>query len=326
MIGDEVRVARSETTVEDDFLIRFAIAVRVAEPDDVRLADDDHAILVVAEAGDEFEAFVEELLLVGLAVAVGVDEDADLVLRRTIIAARHQHPALAPGLSGQRTAAVRVFGGLGDPEAATLIPLDGDGLVDEGFGHDDAGLKARLHLEGGDGLLGAARTTDGVTQVDEVRRDAEFVHVSATTSPGDATLDEGAVAGMGERLGFALQKDRRTEARILEDPGLRLDIVDRGLVGDFGDVLTVGADLRRERGGKHVDLLVELEVEDRLVGDVESGGVLGQRMGVRPDVEHHQGAEAAALRRPTRAEGITRPRSGRTRDRATEGDETDATM
>ena len=326
MIGDEVRVTRGEAAVEDDFLVRLAVAVRIAEPDDVRLRDDDHAVFIVTEAGDEFESFVEELLLVGLAVAVGVDEHADLILGRAIIAAGHQHPALAPGFGGQRSSAVRVFGGLGDPEAAALIPLHGDGLVDEGLGHDDAGLKAGLHLESGDGLLGATRTADGVTQVDEVLRRAKFVHVAPTSGPGDATLDEGAVAGMGERLGFALQEDRRTEARILEDPGLRLDVVDGGLVGDFGDVLTVGADLRRERGSEHVDLLVELEVEDRLVGHVEGRGVLGQRMGVRADVEHHQGPEAAALRRPTRAERITRPGSGRPRDRTTKRDETDASV
>ena len=163
MIGDEVGVTRREAAVEDLLLVGLAVAVGVTEPDDVRLADDDDAVLVVTESGDELQAFVEELLLVGLAVAVGVDQYADLVLSRTIIAAGHQHPALAPGLGGQRTASVRIFRGLGDPHATALVPLHGDGLVDQRFGDHDAGLEARLHLEGGDGLFRAARAADRIT-------------------------------------------------------------------------------------------------------------------------------------------------------------------
>ena len=49
-------------------------------------------------------------------------------------------------------------------------------------------------------------------------------------------------------------------------------------------------------------------------------------MGVGPDVKHHQCAEAAALRRPTRAEGVARPGGGRTGDGAAQGDETDASV
>ena len=131
---------------------------------------------------------------------------------------------------------------------------------------------------------------------------------------------------MGERGGIALQEDGRTETGILKDPGLRLDIIDGGLVRDFGDVLTIGADLGSEGRSEDVDLLVEFEIEDSVVGDVEGGGILGERMGVGADVEHHQGAEAAALRGPAGAEGVASPGGGRTGDGATEGDEGDAAV
>ena len=136
VIGDEVGVAGREASVEHLFLVGLAVAVRVTEPDDVRLADHDHAVAVVAEAGDELEALVEDLLLVGHAVAVGVDEHADLVLRRTVVAAGHEHPALLPGLGVERTASVGILGGLGHPQTAAFIPLHRDGLVDEGFRGD----------------------------------------------------------------------------------------------------------------------------------------------------------------------------------------------
>ena len=71
---------------------------------------------------------------------------------------------------------------------------------------------------------------------------------------------------------------------------------------------------------------MKVEVEDGLVGDVESGRVLRERMRVGPDVEHHQGAEATALGRPTRAEGLLAPAGGRAGDGAAQGDEADATV
>ena len=256
VVGDEVGVARREAAVKDLLLVGLAVAIGIAEPDDVRLADDDDAVLVVTESGDELQSFVEELLLVGDAVAIGVDQHADLILRGTVVAARDQHPALTPGLGGQRTTTVRIFRGLGDPHATALVPLHGDGLVDQGFGDHDAGLEARLHLERGDGLLGAAGAADRITEVDEVILRAEFVHVGAAGRPGDAAFDEGPVAGVGERGGIALQEDGGTETGILEDPGLRLDVIDGGLVGDFGDVLTVGADLGGEGRSQDVDLFV----------------------------------------------------------------------
>ena len=49
-------------------------------------------------------------------------------------------------------------------------------------------------------------------------------------------------------------------------------------------------------------------------------------MGISPDVEHHQRAEAAAVLRPAGTKGILTPRSRRTGDRPAQGDEADATI
>ena len=204
VIGHEVRVARGEAAIKDNFLVRFTITVGVAQPDDVRLADNDNAILIMTESGNQFEAFVENLLLIGDTISIGVDQYADLVLCRTIIATGDQHTAFAPGFRGERATAVRVFRALGDPQSTTFIPLDRDGLVDQGFGHDDASLEARLHLESSDSLLRATRTTDRVTHIHEVLGRAEFIDIGATGRPSDATLDEGPIAGVGEGLGFTL--------------------------------------------------------------------------------------------------------------------------
>ena len=144
VVGHEVGIAGCKAAVEDLLLVRLAVSIRIPQPDDVGLADDDDAILVMAETRDEFEAFVEELFLVGHAVAIRVDQHADLILGRAIIAAGHQHPALAPGFGGQRPAAVRVFRGLGNPHPPAFIPLHRDGFVDERLGGRDISLEAWL--------------------------------------------------------------------------------------------------------------------------------------------------------------------------------------
>ena len=64
IVDDRVRVADAEAGVELLDLVRLAVAVRVAQPENVRRLRDDHAVLVEDEAGDELEPFVENLLLV----------------------------------------------------------------------------------------------------------------------------------------------------------------------------------------------------------------------------------------------------------------------
>ena len=190
---------------------------------------------------------MEDLLLIEDAVIFTGSQNANLILCRTIVATRNQDATFAPRLSGERTTSVWILRGLGNPQATAFIPLDGDRLINQGLGRNNAGLEAGLHLESGDGLFGTTGSTDRVTHVHEILRGAEFVDIGTTGSPGDAPLNEGAVAGMRERLRFTLQKNRGTKAVVLEHPDLWLDVVDGGLVGDFRDFLTIGADLRGER-------------------------------------------------------------------------------
>ena len=326
VVGDEVGVARGEASEKDDFLVRLAVAVGIAEPEDIGVGDDDDAVFVMTETGDQLEAFVEELLLVGDAVAVGVDQHADLILGRTVIAAGHEHPAFAPGFGGERTTTIGILRSLGDPHPAALIPLDGDGLVDQRFGGHGVSLETGLHLESGDRLGGTAGAADRITHVHEVLRGAKFVGVGATGRPGDATLDESAVAGVRQGGGVALQEHGGTDARVFEDPSLGLDVIDRGFISDLCGAPTSVGHLRSEGGSEHLDLLVQIEFEDGLIGDVEGGSILGKRMRVGAYVQHHQGAEASAFGRPSGAEHLLAPGGRRPGDRAAQGDETDATV
>ena len=64
VVGDEVGVSGGETAEEDLFLVGLAVTIRIAQPDDVLLGDDNHAVFIDTETGDQFEAFVEDDLLV----------------------------------------------------------------------------------------------------------------------------------------------------------------------------------------------------------------------------------------------------------------------
>ena len=320
VVGDEVGVARGEATVEEDFLVGLAVAVGVAEPEDALLRDDDDAVFPDAETGDQLEAFVEDLLLVEVAVALGADEDRDLVLGGAVIETGHQHAAFLPRLGVQGAAAVGVLGGLRDPEAATFVPLDGDGLVDEGFGDDRGGLEAGLQAELRDGVGGTARAAHGVTEIGQVGRGAELVEVGALGDPSDAALEEGVDAGVTQGGRVALEQDDGAVGRGLEHPGLRLDVVDGGATG-LGLAAGVG-DLGGEGGGEDVVLLVQGEIEDRVILDVEGRHALDERVRVGADVEHGRRAELLALGRPTAAEVVAAPVGGATGDRAVHDDET----
>ena len=319
VVGDEVGVARGEAAIEEDFLVGLAVAVGVAEPEDPLLRDDDHAVLPDAETGDQLEAFVEDLLLVEVAVALGADEDRDLVLGGAVVETGHQHAAFLPRFGVQGAAPVRVLRGFRDPEAATFVPLDGDGLVDEGLGHDGGGLEAGLQAELRDGVGGTARAADGVTEIGEVRGRAELVEVGALRDPSDAALEEGMDAGVAQGGGIALEQDDGSVGRGLEHPGLRLDVVDGGATR-LGLAAGIG-DLGGEGGGEDVILLVQGEVEDGVILDVEGRHALDERVRVGADVEHGRRAELLALGRPTAAEVLAAPVGRATGDGAVHDDE-----
>ena len=320
VVGDEVGVARGEAPVEEDFLVGLTVAVGVAEPENALLGDDDDTVLPDAETGDQFEAFVEDLLLVEVAVPLGADEDRDLILGGAVIETGDQHAAFLPRLGVQGAAAVGVLGGFRDPEATPLVPLDGDGLVDEGLGDDGGGLEAGLQAELRDGVGGTARAAHGVTEVGQVGLGAELVEVGALGDPGDAALEEGVDAGVAQGGHIALEQDDGAVGRSLEHPGLRLDVVDGGATG-LGLAAGVG-DLGGEGGGEDVVLLVQGEVEDRVILDVERRHALDERVRVGADIEHGRRAELLALGRPTAAEVVAAPVGRATGDRAVHDDET----
>ncbi len=64
VVGDEVGITGGETAEEDFFLVGLTVTIRIAQPDDVLLGDDNHAVFIDTETGDQFEAFVEDDLLV----------------------------------------------------------------------------------------------------------------------------------------------------------------------------------------------------------------------------------------------------------------------
>ncbi len=169
---------------------------------------------------------MEDFFLIEDAVILAGSQNADLVLCRTIVATRDQYATFAPRLSGERTTSVRILRRLSHPQAAAFIPLDGDRLINQGLGRNNAGLEAGLHLESGDGLFGTTGSADRVTHVHEILRGAEFVDIGTTSGPGDTPLNEGAVADMRERLRFTLQKNRGPKAIVLEHPDLWLDVID----------------------------------------------------------------------------------------------------
>ena len=303
MVGDEVGITGGETAEEDLFLVGLTVTIRIAQPDDVFLGDDDDAILVDTETRDQFEAFVEDDLLVEDAVLLGGNQDADLVAGRAVVISRSQHAAFLPSIGVQRTATVRVLRGFGHPEATTFVPLHGDRLINEGLGREDADLEAGLDLKLGHGIGPTAGTARWVAHIFEVGLRAEFIGQRTLSGPSSRAGNEGAEADMvqGASVGPG-QEDGRTVVGGFVDPELGLDVVDRGTVGGLGGLTTVVGDLRREGGTKHKDVLVQGEVVDGVVLDIKGGGGDGQRVRIGADAQQHVVRELLALARPGAAE------------------------
>ena len=320
MVRDEVCVAGREAAVERDLLVGLAVAVGVAQAHDVRLRHHDDAVLGHAEAGDEFEPFVKDGLFVHDAVAVGVLEDADAVARGAVVAAGLERAGFLPRLGAERAAAIRILGRLGDPEASTRVPLDGDGLGDERLGGDDRGAKARLHLKLLDRVRRAQRAAGGVAQIGEVGLGAKFVRVFAPGRPRQRAEDEGADARVLQRGGRVLQEDDGAMFRALERPRLRLNVVNaRALLAGgvlrlvhllaFRHDLLPFRHLRRKGRAEDEHVVREVEVVERVVVHVEGRRIAHDRVRVGADVEHHAaGKFLARLRIPRPAERGLAPR------------------
>ena len=107
--------------VDDGFAeVGFVVAVGVFEVDEFGGGGDDDAFAGEDDAGGEVQFVGEDGEFVGLAVAVGVFADFDAVLAFT-------------GVGD----AVGVVAGFDDPAAAAVVPGEGDGFGDAGFGGEE---------------------------------------------------------------------------------------------------------------------------------------------------------------------------------------------
>ena len=120
--------ARAEAGEDHLALIGPAIAVRVAEPEDVGRGRDEDAAARTDDGRGPREAFGVDGGFVEPSVAVGVLEQADA--------------------SQLFVAAFGVVPHLDDEHPAVLVEGGGDRIAHEGFGRDEFQLEAGLHLEG----------------------------------------------------------------------------------------------------------------------------------------------------------------------------------
>ena len=117
-MGSSCVSAPAEPGDDDLAGVGLAVAVGVAEEEDVgRIGDPDAAVADGDPRGD-VQPVGEDGELVGLAVAVGVFEDLDAVAARARLAAR-------------------VFEALGDPDPPALVERHRDGVDDVGLAGDD---------------------------------------------------------------------------------------------------------------------------------------------------------------------------------------------
>src|SRR5438132_11844232 len=91
--------------------------------------------------------------------------------------------------------AIGIFRGLSDPKAALRIPIQRDDLFDERFGSDQVKVELRMQVELCGGLLGSSRAALRILQRSEFSGEAKLIHISASTHPGDAAEENGAIMG-----------------------------------------------------------------------------------------------------------------------------------
>ena len=286
VVDDRVRVADAEAGVKLLDLVRLAVAVRVAQTQDVRRLGNDHAVLVEHEAGDEFEAFVENFLLVHAPVAIRVGENGDAINGRTLRVRRTDAEA---GILPRRTlhlgfgltAAVRIFRRLGDPQAAIRSPLDVHHLVDERLGGHEGDVEIGVNIELGCGFLRRGRAALGITQRGQFFLRAKLIHIRALPRPGDAAQHHGFdVRQVKGLVVVPEQGDERAMILRLVGPHLRLHVIDRGLPArpDVGAVERVIGPGRRVAGGEDARLRHHVQVVVNLVVHLEVRHALRDRM------------------------------------------------
>ena len=132
-VGQLVGVGAAEAGRDDLAGVGLAVAVGVAEEEDVGRVGDPDAAVADGDARGDVEALGEDREPVGLAVAVGVLEDLDAVAARS------------GGAAG-------IFEALGDPDPPALVEGHGDRVDDVGLGGDDLDAESRRHGHGADRL------------------------------------------------------------------------------------------------------------------------------------------------------------------------------
>ena len=228
MIGDKVGVPRRKPSVENHFLVRLPIAIRIAEPKNVRLRNHDHPIAIHAKTRDQFEALMEDVLFVHHPVPVRIHEHADGIAGRAVVMSGIEHPTFLPSVCGQRSTPIRILGGFRHPHPPAPIPLHGDRFGNQGLGSHDARLKTGLHLKRLDGVDWPQRSARRIPQSRQIRLGTEGVHLFPLSCPSHPTKNKGANTRMLERSRRALKKSHRPMFFSLKRPNLGLQIVNRG--------------------------------------------------------------------------------------------------
>jgi hypothetical protein len=98
------------------------------------------------EPGDELQLVGEDFLAVHHAVAIGVREDGNRVLRIAVLPPA-ERPALLPRFGVRHLAAVGILRCFGNPEAPALVPVDVHRLGNERLRGDERQLELRVHLD-----------------------------------------------------------------------------------------------------------------------------------------------------------------------------------
>src|SRR5207245_7416636 len=83
VVDDRMSILRAETGIELFDFVRFAIAVGVAQPENVRGLFDDHTIFVKDERTDALKSLIENVFLVHSTVAIRIFQPGNPISRRT---------------------------------------------------------------------------------------------------------------------------------------------------------------------------------------------------------------------------------------------------
>ena len=147
-VHEFVGVFAAESGQTDSPGIRFVVAIVIAEVEQVRLLTDVDAIVTAKNGGGEIETFDEDGALVSFAVVIGVFENDDAVARDLVAVFGQRMVLIILGFTAKRRRQFRTFGvfiSLYDPQAPTMIPSHGDGILHHGLMRKAADLVALRH-------------------------------------------------------------------------------------------------------------------------------------------------------------------------------------